>query len=81
MNRAKGPDQRVKFYIVFWVIFWTLSENVLEASFGLHGKCSPQLRFWPGPRKGKGHVRRARKVKKWTRWSGPLARLIFNFNK
>ena len=54
MNRANGPDQGVKFYIVFWVIFLTLPENVLEASFGLRGICSPQLRFSIGPRKKRG---------------------------
>ncbi len=77
MNRANGPDQRVKFYIVFWVIFLTLPENVLEASFGLPGKCSPQLRFSIGPRKKRG----AKKVKNSTPWSGPLARLLFKINK
>jgi hypothetical protein len=54
MNRANGPDQGVKFYIVFWVIFLTLPENVLQALLSLSGKCSPQLRFWPGPRKKRG---------------------------
>ena len=73
-NRAKGLGGGVDFFGVFgdFLGFFENSLSKTSVKFFMKRIVAPKT----------GHVRRARKVKNSTRWSGPLARLLFLiFNK